>query len=329
MAFYIVTGRLGAGKTLVSVSRIQTALQSGLRVATNLNIFPEHMLPVGRKTLDLTRLPDLPEVDDLNALGMGSDVVADESKFGLIVLDECAAFFNARQWADKGRQAVIDWLKHSRKLRWHVYLIVQSEAMLDKQIRDAFGEHLVVCKRMDRLSIPFVGPFFKLFGINLRPPKLHVGIVRYGLSKQDPIVDRWIYRGHDLYAAYDTEQIFDASSSPALNSLLPPFHIKGRHMDKFQLAKFMSAGMIGSSFFGGIAIAAVCFFLWSHYFNKPSIEKAQQVKDGVTVTSYLFNEGRMTAILSDGLIVHPTSFRKLPSGMEVLVNGQWIGGANK
>lgn len=327
MAFYIVTGRLGAGKTLVSVSRIQKALASGLRVATNLDIYPENMLPVSRRDLPLTRLPDLPEVEDLEALGLGSDVVADESKFGLIVLDECAAFFNARQWADKGRQAVIDWLKHSRKLRWHVYLIVQSEAMLDKQIRDAFGEHLVVCKRMDRLSIPFVGPFFKLLGVELRPPKIHVGIVRYGLSKSDPVVDRWMYRGHDLYAAYNTEQLFDASTSPGLSSVLPPYHVKGRLMDKFALAKFMARSLIGSAFIAGAVLSAGGFFIWSHYFNRPKTDIAQtSIKPDVKVSSYVYVDGKMTAYLTDGQVITPQSFRKVPTGMEVFFNGQWIGG---
>jgi hypothetical protein len=327
MAFYIVTGRLGAGKTLVATSRIQKALSQGLRVATNLDIFPEHMLPVSRRELDLTRLPDLPDVESLEALGLGSDVVADESKFGLIVLDECAAFFNARQWADKGRQGVIDWLKHSRKLRWHIFLIVQSEAMLDKQIRDAFGEHLVVCKRMDRLAIPFLSSFFKLFSVDLRPPKLHVGIVRYGLSKSDPVVDRWMYRGHELYKSYNTEQIFDTDTSPGLNCRLSPYHVKGRIMDKFQLAKFMARGLIGSAFIGGALLVGAGSFLYSHYFDSKVDISTFDVKADVKVSSYLYSEGKMTAFLSDGQVIQPQSFRKLPTGIEVYHGSKWIGGS--
>lgn len=327
MAFYIVTGRLGSGKTLVSVSRIKTALNSGLRVATNLDIYPENMLALSCKTLPLTRLPDLPEVSDFESLGMGSEVIADESKFGLIVLDECAAFFNARSWADKGRQAVIDWLKHSRKLRWHVYLIVQSESMLDKQIRDAFGEHLVICKRMDRLSIPFVGPFFKMFGLEIRPPKIHLGIVRYGLSKSDPIVDRWLYRGHDLYKSYNTEQLFDSATSPGLNSVLPPYHLKGRFMDKFQLAKYMAQGLIGSAFVAGLLLASGSYFIYQHYFKSPpKFESAQKdiLKPEVKVSSYVYSDGKMIAYLSDGQVIQPQSFKKTASGMEFFYNGQWI-----
>ena len=186
--------------------KIKEALLAGRRVATNLNIFVEHMLPPDVRKIDLTRLPDLPALSDLNAIGLGSDTFADEDKFGLIVLDEASGMFNAREWADKSRQGMIDWLKHARKLRWHVYIIAQTDGMIDKQIRDAFGEHLVVCKRMDRLSIPFIGMIGKLAGIKIRPPKLHVGIVRYGMASRDPVVDRWLYRGTTLYRAYDTEQ---------------------------------------------------------------------------------------------------------------------------
>ena len=38
MSVYCVTGKLGNGKTLVSVGRIRDALKKGLRVATNLDI---------------------------------------------------------------------------------------------------------------------------------------------------------------------------------------------------------------------------------------------------------------------------------------------------
>ena len=38
MAVYAVTGKLGSGKSLVSVSRISDALIKNLKVATNLDI---------------------------------------------------------------------------------------------------------------------------------------------------------------------------------------------------------------------------------------------------------------------------------------------------
>jgi Zonular occludens toxin (Zot) len=209
MAFYIITGKLRSGKSLVATFRMKQRLLSGARVATNFDLNVEHLLPVTVQKIDLTRLPDLPAVEDLQALGQGSTEFAEESKFGLIVLDEGSGNFNARDWADKSRQSMLDWLKHSGKLRWDVYIIIQSINTIDKQIRDSFAENLVICKRMDKLAIPFISSFTSLLGLNIKMPKIHVGIVRYGLDARAPIVDRWFYRGIDLYKAYNTEQVFE------------------------------------------------------------------------------------------------------------------------
>ena len=48
MAVYVVTGKLGSGKTLVSVSRIQERLAKGCPVATNLDLKLHNMPMVGR-----------------------------------------------------------------------------------------------------------------------------------------------------------------------------------------------------------------------------------------------------------------------------------------
>lgn len=333
MAFYIITGKLGGGKSLVSVSKIRQYLMEGRRVATNLDLFVEHLMPPHVRSVDLVRLPDLPTVEDFEALGYGSTVHADESKFGLIVLDEGSGNFNAREWADKSRQAMIDWLKHSRKLRWDVFIIVQSHTMLDKQIRDAFGEHLVVCKRMDRLSIPLVSPLSKLLGLTVRPPKVHVGIVRYGLNVTDPVVDRWFYRGRDLYAAYDTEQVFDRSTSPALNSYLPPYTVKGQFMNKFQIAKLIASSYVAGAFIvGAVAAWSGAWWLYKGSQNKlltsgSATLKQFDVKDvdsGVSIDGLVFVDGVAIAYLSDGRVIRTTDFVRDAGGVRVKVGDKWI-----
>lgn len=263
MAFYIITGKLGSGKSLVAVSKIKERVEAGCRVATNLDLNTEFLLPLHKDKIDLIRLPDLPTVEDLQFLGQGSQEHAKESKFGLIVLDEGSGNFNAREWADKSRQAMIDWLKHSRKYRWDVYIIVQSINMLDKQIRESFGEHVVICRRLDRIPIPILSTLFSMILVKVRAPKIHLGIVRYGTGFNDPIVDRWIYKGTSLYKAYDTEQVFDKNSSPGLFNYLSPYSIKGRYMNKFQLAKLMTSGLLVSSFAAGFALC----LLGTWFFN--------------------------------------------------------------
>lgn len=201
MAFYIVTGKLGSGKTLSMVGRIQDALWKGHRVATNLDIYPDKLLGANHKKGELWRVPDKPTGAELLALGYGNNSASnrDEDSFGHLVLDEGGTWLNSRTWNDKERDALLDWMRHARKWHWHVYLIIQHINSIDKQIRENFGEHVVVCRRTDRMKIPVLG---------IRLPKVHIGFVRYGVNVNDPLVERWIYRAKDLYSAYDTDQKF-------------------------------------------------------------------------------------------------------------------------
>lgn len=156
MAIYIVTGKLGSGKTLAAVGRIRDYLREGRRVATNLNLKLENLLPSSNRTARVVRVSDKPTVGELEGLGLGADVL-DEERYGLLVLDELGSWLNARSWADKERQGVIDWLIHSRKRRRDVVFVVQHVSMIDKQVREALLEFLVTCKRLDRIRIPLFG----------------------------------------------------------------------------------------------------------------------------------------------------------------------------
>lgn len=252
MAVYIVTGKLGSGKTLATVGRIRDALLQGRRVATNLDlnldklINAKHGKPVpacGDKPIyqkiDCIRLPDKPSVDDLESIGMGTDEV-NEERHGLIVLDELGTWLNTRSWADKTRQSVIDWLLHSRKKGWDVYFIIQSSTMIDKQVREGVAEYHAPCKRLDRVRIPFIGGLLASIGLKSTLPKVHVANVRYGLDRDSPLSDRWVYRGKDLYHGYDTRQVF--TDKPAhVYSYLPPWHTKGRYQNNLGFfAKLLS-----------------------------------------------------------------------------------------
>lgn len=236
MGVYLITGKLGSGKTLATVGRIKDALRADKIVATNLDIFMENMAgPQSRRYV--LRLPDHPTVEDFEALGRGQAGVNEEDN-GLIVLDECGTWLNTRAWNDKGRQLFIDWLLHSRKLGWDVYLIIQDINLIDKQIRVALVEFLVTCKRLDRLAIPILSPIGKIFGAKIHPPKIHMGIVKYGTAPDAPVSDRWMYQAKDLYSSYDTKQVYRPSVEVnkvlmppvALHCTLTAWHLKGRYM---------------------------------------------------------------------------------------------------
>lgn len=240
MAVYFITGKLGSGKTLVCVGKAQEYLQKNKPVATNLDLNIEKLVKRNSKAT-YYRLPDKPRIEDLNAIGRGSDDV-DESTYGLIVLDECGTWLNTRSWNDKERAKFIDWMLHARKLGWDILFIIQDISMIDKQVRDALCEHLVVCRRLDRMKIPFISSIVKtLTGIRVTAPKIHVAKVFYGDTETSVVTDRWTYTGKSLYSAYDTRQIFKSDvmytedseiDMRALYSSLSRWHLDGRYYQK-------------------------------------------------------------------------------------------------
>ena len=206
MSDYLITGKKGNGKSIFAVGVIRDALVAGKRVVTNLDIKLENFGdPQSRKTI--IRIPDCPNREDLDAIGKGQLGVTEDDN-GVLVLDEASKFLNSRTWGDKSRNGVLDWLVHSRKLGWDVYMIAQGPEQLDKQLRSTLLEYWVTVKRTDKWPIPFVTWFGKLFGFYVGMPKLHIGTIRHGFERDALVVDRKYYKGAPLWACYDTQQIF-------------------------------------------------------------------------------------------------------------------------
>jgi len=287
MAVYFVTGKLRSGKTLAMVGRIRDYLLAGRKVATNLDLNLDKLLAPHR-TCTVTRLSDVPTADELAGLGQGNDGPYDESKFGALIFDECGRWLNTREWNKPGRRELYDWLIHAGKLQWDVYLLVHDLEVIDKQIRDSFCEHLVICERLDRQSISlskftvigaglligfgslfgFVNALilavccaviFGLLGTKIPLPKVHIAKVYYGDNVASPRVDTWMYRGTDLYGCYDTQQKFldrDNPNATGLHVMLSPFHLVGRYQ---KLASPMVRKVrlwVLRSVFGGVLLVA-------------------------------------------------------------------------
>lgn len=225
MSVYVVTGKLGTGKGKFAVMKIREAMLAGRRVATNLDIFPEHLVPA-RNRIPVLRIPDKPTADDLKAIGHGApDSPYDESTYGILVLDELGSWLNTRAFQDKSRADLIEWLLHARKLGWHVYLTIQNIEMLDKQVRVGIAEYIVKLLRLDRLKIPVIGMILGNFG---KMPRMH--IANYTLSDAPGfVVDREMFRGDDLQKGYDTLQVFSSDYKHGPHSLLSAWHLKGRY----------------------------------------------------------------------------------------------------
>jgi len=239
MSGFVVHGFLGTGKGKYVAGKMREALRAGLRVATNCDLFLDNMMPPESKQTAV-RLPDKPTASDLMAAGKGYEGPIDNDRMGCMVLDELGSWMNARSFQDKERSGVLDWLIHSRKHRWHVYLVVQDVEMIDKQVRKGISEYLVRCINADRMKIPVIGAFLgKKHG---KLPRMHIANMSMS-AIPGIVIDREFYRGDDLHGAYDTDQIFrDWIRDPAAPgykdepyagpfSYLSAWHHKGRFLE--------------------------------------------------------------------------------------------------
>lgn len=259
MPAFFVTGKLGAGKTLACVGRIRDALIQGRPVATNLDLNLHKLVGKQARNVRVYRVPDKPTAADLYALGSGNDTY-DEDRNGLLVLDECATWFNAREWNDRGRRELIDWLVHARKFGWDLYFLVQDISAIDKQARKSVAEHVVYCRRMDRLTIPLIDSVAKLFlGKPIPKKKWHLGVVKYGDLPQSLVVDRWWYIGSDLYPAYDTKQVFRDDYPHGLFTYLPPWYTHGRYQTPRNWRYYMRLTRIHFRRYSRVLLMAVAF----------------------------------------------------------------------
>lgn len=229
---YSVEGKLGTGKTKFAVWRAQMALREGRRVASNVDLRLDKLLP--KQACSYVRIPDKPTSFDLDAMGPGATGGYDEDQFGVLILDELGTWMNSRSFQDKERAKVLDWLIHARKKRWEVYLIVQNAAMIDKQVRESLIEYQCRCMRMDKVLIPFVGKVIRdiamaVFGLRAKRvgylPRFHIVTARLG-EEAKVVAEKWWYRGDDLHQAYDTEQVFTADYPHGAHSVLPAWDFR-------------------------------------------------------------------------------------------------------
>ena len=284
MAVYFVTGKLGAGKSLSAVGRIRDAFYRGVPVATNLDIKLQFMLGRNKRNTRLFRVPDKPTIEDLLILGKGN-VSYDESKNGLLVLDECGTWFNSRTWNDKSRQDVINWFLHARKLGWDIIFIVQDISIVDKQARLALAEHTVFCRRLDRMQIPFISTAIRMLSLGqlkLKLPKLHIGIVKYGDSAQSMTVDKWNLWGVDLYASYDTKQAFSDHYEHGTYSVLPSWYTHGRYTVSYTWRNIVRITKIYCRKYSRIAMFAagvvISFVITELVMPEPQIQQIVETK---------------------------------------------------
>ena len=362
MADYLIFGKKGNGKSLISVGRMFDYVATSRPVATNLDLFVEHMFPATLRDMRIYRVPDRPTVDDMLLIGRGSNQV-DESTYGGIFLDECATMLNARTFNDKGRGPFLDFFVHSRKLGWDSHFICQNPVQVDKQVRESLVEFLVSCKRLDRVRIPVLGGLSKmLLGFEIRPPKVHMATVKYGQGNEALMSDRWVYRGTHWFKAYDTRQVFREDYEHGTYMLLSPWHLsavvsppgadfvgplrpgkidwiltKERAKERKKGAGTMQyigvvfilgalMGWFGKTYLGrneAVSVPAVV----SQDKSVPGSAEEKKYSTVVKASGVYKNGVEVSVVLSDGRVVSPSQFVASSAGWEAEIEpGVWVKG---
>lgn len=257
MAVYAITGKLGGGKGKAAVMKAREYLRAGKRVAGNIDLFLEH-LGDERSKGSYMRIPDKPTATDLYMLGSGNPFIQfdtvirhekdgwkgyapytersllpgfDESHNGALFLDECGSWLNTRTYADKGRGDLLEWMIHARKYGWDVFFVMQNINQADKQLREAMFEYVVRLTRLDRMRVPVVSDLVKGMtagALNGNLPRVHIAVVRLGSNPDALVADRWVFKGDDLQAAYNTTQVFSETYPHATHCLLSAWHLSAR-----------------------------------------------------------------------------------------------------
>lgn len=256
MAVYAITGKLGTGKGKAAIRQMREYLRAGRRVATNCDVFLEHLMPLHSRA-SVTRIPDKPKPTDLYMIGSGNKFIEfepnvkyvdgqlvgapplqqpkllkgfEESENGALIVDECGSWLNTRDFQDKGRAAMLEWVIHARKYGWDIFFVMQNISQVDKQLRDSVLEYVVRLHRLDRMKIPVVSNAVKALTAGASKGNLmrcHIAVVRMGCNPMGLVADRWVFRGDDLNDAYNTAQVFVDNYPHGTHCLLPRWHLEG------------------------------------------------------------------------------------------------------
>lgn len=203
----LLYGQPGTGKSTLATGMILDALRDKRRVVSNFAVDPAPAClrpgtPLSQGHTEV--IPVRPSYMQLKAIGIGWHDKTDhgrEDRSGLLVLDEVGGWINSRSWADKDRQLIIDWFLHSRKRGWDIVFIAQHPNLIDKQVREAVVEGYARIRRTDRMTVPMT---------NLKLPRMHIAIARYGLEQNAPRLQTWMYRGSTEQKCFASYALFDA-----------------------------------------------------------------------------------------------------------------------
>ena len=203
---YGIYGHLGGGKSLTAVELSLNFLRLGWSVTSNILI--------RSKSPKYHFIEDFQDVD-FWSLPCGAPRGSDDPYRSVIVVDECAEFFDQYSSNSPYLKSFLSWLRHSSKRGQFVFLIVQKPEFISKSLRLLINKW-IVCDDMEQFRLPYF--------------KCRIPFTKGYVARR--IFDRYgnlLSRGFNFASKSDIGRFYDTSQSIALQgrqndfiSSLPP-----------------------------------------------------------------------------------------------------------
>lgn len=233
----LLEGAPGNGKSFTAVCEGLKALDGGKYLVTNIDFVPDwegeaarsnvlrRLIPGGvgaaerryaeryfaagdLATLMRVRLPNCERCTNCKR----GKVCRTEGR-GLLLLDECHNWMNARTWTGDDRLNIVRWLSQHRKLGFDVILIAQDSKMIDNQVR-SLAEVRITLRNLKR---------WRPWGLAVVPFNCFIAIWRWEGGNRD-VMRRQYYRLNKRVARlYDTMATSHGESLVPDDAILPPF----------------------------------------------------------------------------------------------------------
>ena len=190
---YGIYGHLGGGKSLTAVELSLEFLRLGWSVTSNILIrstSPKYHFIEDFQDVDFWSLP------------CGAPRGSDNPYRSVIVVDECAEFFDQYSSNSPYLKQFLSWLRHSSKRGQFVFLIVQKPEFISKSLRLLINKW-IVCDDMEQFRLPYF--------------KIRIPFTRGYVARR--IFDRYgnlLSRGFNFASKSDIGRFYDTSQSIAL-----------------------------------------------------------------------------------------------------------------
>lgn len=146
---YGIYGHLGGGKSLTAVELSVFFLRLGWSVTSNIQL--RNIEGVKGKYTFIENFDDV----DFWSLPCGAPRGSSDTFRSVIVVDECAEFFDQFSSTSPQVKKFLSWLRHSSKRGQFVFLIVQQPEFIAKSLRLLINKW-IVCVDMEQFRLPLL-----------------------------------------------------------------------------------------------------------------------------------------------------------------------------